>query len=307
MPYTNPQQYVVSVVDVALMNERGEILLIRRGKEPFKGHWALVGGKQEPGDFNIETTATREVKEEVGVDAELTHLLGVYSDPARDPRCATTSVAYVGKITSGEPALSAEAGEIRFFRLEEIPEQMAFDHKKILEDLKNKFNTLRPLKRRIYDEYKDKPIEYGSAFYKDKVRVAADALILNDKKQALLAQRCKPPFLGYWDIPGGHQLIGETLEQCLNREIKEELGVASEVGELFGVYSDRGRDTRCASLVAFYFVKIKSADFIKNEEVNNFRWFSLEHISREQIAYNNGIVLEDMRDYLAAKNNAGVV
>src|SRR5688572_13575809 len=80
-------------VDVVVETEGG-IVLIERRNEP-RG-WALPGGFIDYGE-RVEDAARREVKEETGLDVELVRLLGVYSDPLRDPRHHTMSVAYVGR------------------------------------------------------------------------------------------------------------------------------------------------------------------------------------------------------------------
>jgi len=77
-------EYPKVAVDVVLEN-KGKVLLVQRALEPFAGKWALPGGFVEEGE-TVEQAAVREVKEETGLDIELEGLLGVYSDPGRDPR-----------------------------------------------------------------------------------------------------------------------------------------------------------------------------------------------------------------------------
>lgn len=72
------------MVDVVIPSSEG-IVLIRRGSDPFEGQWALPGGFVEVGE-TVETAAVREVAEETGLAVELASLIGVYSDPERDPR-----------------------------------------------------------------------------------------------------------------------------------------------------------------------------------------------------------------------------
>lgn len=83
-------------VDVIL--QRGsQVLMIRRKKDPFKGRLALPGGYINRGE-TAEDAARREAMEEVSLEVEPVEILGVYSDPARDPRGHTMSVAFVGII-----------------------------------------------------------------------------------------------------------------------------------------------------------------------------------------------------------------
>jgi 8-oxo-dGTP diphosphatase len=119
-------------VDIVIEFFDGEIVLIRRGVEPFKGKWAIPGGGVELGE-TVEQAALRETKEETGLDVRLDRVLGVYSDPNRDPRGHTVSIVYHATPTGGELKADTDAAEAiktgDFFKY-----PLAFDHKKILED-----------------------------------------------------------------------------------------------------------------------------------------------------------------------------
>jgi 8-oxo-dGTP diphosphatase len=117
-------------VDVVIETERG-IVLVRR-KNPPHG-WALPGGFIDGGE-RADQAARREAKEETGLDVELTELLGVYSDPGRDPRgIYTISTVFVGR-ARGEPVGADDAAEARAFAPAEVPRELAFDHGVILDD-----------------------------------------------------------------------------------------------------------------------------------------------------------------------------
>ncbi len=117
-----------------ILVEDGKILLIKRAKEPDSGKWAVPGGRIED-DETAEQCLTREFKEETGLDIEPVKLLGIYSDPARDPRRIIGAVYFV-KRTGGEIMAGDDAGEAQWFGLDNIPDVLAFDHKKIVEDAK---------------------------------------------------------------------------------------------------------------------------------------------------------------------------
>jgi 8-oxo-dGTP diphosphatase len=107
------------------------IVLIDRKNPPLG--LAIPGGFVEVGE-SVETAALREMKEEVGLDVQLVGLLGVYSDPKRDPRFHTASVVFVGDST-GDPQAASDAQEASIYRLEEIPlDRLVFDHREILLD-----------------------------------------------------------------------------------------------------------------------------------------------------------------------------
>ena len=118
-------------VDAVILKD-GRFVLIRRKNEPFKGLWALPGGFVEAGE-KVEDAARREAREETGLDIELLALLGVYSDPKRDPRGHTVSVVYLAKPAGGELRAADDAEEAALFGALNYPD-LAFDHAIILND-----------------------------------------------------------------------------------------------------------------------------------------------------------------------------
>lgn len=117
-------------VDAVLLKGR-EVLLIRRGREPHKGAWAIPGGFVEVGE-RVEDAARRELVEETGLRGDIVDLLGVWSDPTRDPRGHTVTVAFVCKV-GGIVQIGAgdDAEEARWFNLDALP-PLAFDHDELL-------------------------------------------------------------------------------------------------------------------------------------------------------------------------------
>jgi 8-oxo-dGTP diphosphatase len=106
------------------------IVLIERLNPPHG--WALPGGFVDVGE-SVEAAAIREAAEECGVDIWLKDLLGVYSDPARDPRGHSVSVVYVA-IAVGQPHAMDDAKALAAFPPDALPSPLAFDHGLILED-----------------------------------------------------------------------------------------------------------------------------------------------------------------------------
>lgn len=125
LKYKNP----APTADVVAIQD-GKVLMILR-KNPPEG-WALPGGFIEYGE-TAEHAATRELEEETGLTATNLRLVGVYSDPERDQRYHTITVAFsaevFGSLKAGDDALEA-----RWFALNELPSPIAFDHQKVIQD-----------------------------------------------------------------------------------------------------------------------------------------------------------------------------
>lgn len=121
--------------------ERGVVLVRRRNPPPG---WALPGGFIDYGE-PAERAAAREAFEETGLKVRLTGLLGVYSDPRRDPRMHTMSVVYTAQAENPDALQGGDdAAEAAFHPLDRLPEPLAFDHKRILDDFINhlaRYNT----------------------------------------------------------------------------------------------------------------------------------------------------------------------
>lgn len=118
------------MVDVVIPSEGG-VVLIRRGTDPYEGMWALPGGFVELGE-TVENAAVREAKEETNLDVELERLVGVYSEPDRDPRGHNVSVTFLARVTGGEPEAATDADEVEVLDPSEV--ELAFDHREIIED-----------------------------------------------------------------------------------------------------------------------------------------------------------------------------
>ncbi len=126
-PYRKPSL----TVDGVLIEEE-KILLIRRKREPFKDMYALPGGFVNYGE-RVEEAIVREMKEETGLNVEPVKIVGVYSDPRRDPRGHTVTVAFLLRRKGGSLKGGDDASEARMFPLNSLP-PLAFDHREIIGD-----------------------------------------------------------------------------------------------------------------------------------------------------------------------------
>ena len=118
--------------DCIVFDEQDRVLLIRRKNQPFQGQYAFPGGFIETGE-TAENAARRELKEETGIEAGDLRLLGVYSDPGRDPRHHTITIAYIVRVQGQTPMAGDDAATAEFVAHAER-EKLAFDHDIILRD-----------------------------------------------------------------------------------------------------------------------------------------------------------------------------
>jgi len=124
--YRNP----IPTVDIIIEIESKGIVLIKRKNPPYG--WAIPGGFVDYGE-PLEEAAVREAKEETNLDVKLVKQFHTYSDPKRDPRHHSISTVYIGK-GDGIPRAKDDALEIGIFNESNLPAEIAFDHRSILND-----------------------------------------------------------------------------------------------------------------------------------------------------------------------------
>ncbi len=117
-------------VDCVAFDAKGRVLLIRRKHSPFAGCYALPGGFVDLGE-TVEDACRRELLEETGLAAGKVTLIGVYSEPGRDPRGPTVSLAYLAEV-EGQPMAGDDAAAAEWVADWE-GQELAFDHRRILQ------------------------------------------------------------------------------------------------------------------------------------------------------------------------------
>lgn len=131
--YRHPHPAVTTdIVLFTIRDDQLKLLLIKRGGEPYQGHWALPGGFVEM-DEDLEMSARRELEEETGVSGVYLEQLYTFGRPDRDPRERVITVAYYALIPSNQMRLQAatDAEAVGWFAFEEPP-PLAFDHDEIV-------------------------------------------------------------------------------------------------------------------------------------------------------------------------------
>lgn len=121
--------------------------------------------------------------------------------------------------------------------------------------------------------------------------VACDAVVVG-KGRVLLIKRGRKPFKGSWSLPGGFLELGETCEQCVEREVFEETGLIVNATSLVGVYSDVGRDPRGRIVSVCFLTKPVGGKLRKTREAVDEKWFSLNNLPHKMGADHKKMVLD---------------
>jgi len=124
--------------------------------------------------------------------------------------------------------------------------------------------------------------------------------VLDGEGRVLLARRAVEPFRGLWDIPGGFVNPGESLEDAVRRELREEAGIEVEVGRLVITVPDTYGPAGDATVSAIYECRIVSGVPQPDDDVSELRWFAPAELPPpEELAF------DGMRTALAAWRSAG--
>jgi 8-oxo-dGTP diphosphatase len=117
-------------VDAAVFDVSSEVpkvLLIKRGNEPFKGQWAFPGGFVNM-DEELEDAAARELEEETGLRGVKLEQLHTFGKCGRDPRGRNITIVFIGIAKDTKVKGGDDAAEAKWFDIDNLPENMAFDH-----------------------------------------------------------------------------------------------------------------------------------------------------------------------------------
>lgn len=137
--HINPKP-CVSVLPI----KNGKVLLSKRAIDPYKGEYDLIGGFMEVGE-TVEKAAKREVKEETGLDIELTELLGTYPDQYGDGGDYTINIQFVAKIVGGKTKAQEDVASLHWVPINKLPKTRGF---------KNTRQTLKDLQKWYHKKIK---------------------------------------------------------------------------------------------------------------------------------------------------------
>jgi 8-oxo-dGTP diphosphatase len=131
----------VDVVVLTVLDDRLQVLLVRRAADPYAGAWALPGGFKRP-DETLDEAAARELREETGFVVDRLVQFGAYGDPGRDPRLDVVTVAYLAAVpavdglAAGGDAVEAALHPVSRVRRGTVP--VAFDHARLVTDARER-------------------------------------------------------------------------------------------------------------------------------------------------------------------------
>jgi len=142
---------------------------------------------------------------------------------------------------------------------------------------------------KIYLE-KEKMVEKALNFPSPYLTV--DGIIFY-KKKVVLVRRKNSPFKNCFALPGGFVDYGETVENAVIREIKEETGLETKIKNIFGIYSDPGRDPRGHTVTIVYCLNVVGGELKSGSDAKNVKLFSLNTLP--ELAFDHKKILEDFR------------
>jgi len=127
----------------AFLKGRARLLLIKRGKDPFKGKWALPGGFVGI-DEELEHAVARELAEETGLLRVTLEQMHTFGKVGRDPRGRQVTIVFMGIVKKGQDSIKAgdDAAKARWFDIEKLPKDLAFDHNEVVKFAIEKLKTI---------------------------------------------------------------------------------------------------------------------------------------------------------------------
>ena len=225
-------------VNIVVMKD-GEYLTGKRNKKPEVGTWLLPGSRMKFTETPQET-AKRVLKHEIpGVKASLKKFITVVSDKGLDIRANGVALYYLFEYESGKPKPNSNVSQFKWVNNKKLLKlkKASWLDQSIVNEIDIAIRTMNTTEDEIIVEVDKNDKEIGTIIKrvahstKKRFHRGAHIMIFNSKGQVLLQQRSfiKSHGPGRWDMPGGHQAAGQTIEQCAYAELAEEMGIRTDL------------------------------------------------------------------------------
>jgi 8-oxo-dGTP diphosphatase len=263
------------------------ILLVKRRTAPFKGYWALPGGRVEAGE-TVEQTVIREVKEETGLDVEIVKKIGEYREKGvkdgveynYSPACFLVRPV-AGEIRRQE----SEIEETRIVKLEEIPIELAFEHSKMLHDY-----IMMTRNQLTHTDIVKKLAQHLGEISSEQGANAAVALLIKGttNPSILFVKRIQnptDPWSGQIALPGGKRDgKDKNLKDTVIRETLEETGINLKRYRFLGIMSAQNSTPRPEIKVLPFaiFLEHEPAITLSERELEKYVWIPIEKLAQNK-------------------------
>jgi 8-oxo-dGTP diphosphatase len=287
---TNTIEKIKVSAGVVLLDADHKILLGKRKNTLGEGTWGLPGGHVKLGETSKEC-AIREVKAEIGVDVKDLHLVDVVDTLDTGAEFQLIEVGFKCKKWEGFVELKEGeyCSEWKFFDMDLLPKEIYAPHAPIVKKVVNEFKQI--------DEQSDDLPSFLDNIH-PHFKVAVQTFVVNKEGKLLMGLRCDAVDGGNWAVPGGHLDVGDTLEECAMRELREETGLVAKRAQQFAYIE---QPITISNKHYFHFGYIVT-DFIDTpvingepEDIERWEWFDIHRLPHNIASYQREVIIKFLK------------